>query len=102
MDCNLSVGVSRQEYWSGLLCPPPGDHPDPGTELMSLISPTLSGGFFPLALPGKPRQHLKKQRHRFADKGPMVKDMVFPVVMYGCDRWTIKKAEPQRINAFEL
>ena len=31
-----------------------------------------------------------------------VKVMVFPVVMYGCDRWTIKKAEHQRINAFEL
>ena len=42
-------------------------------------------GSLPLVLPGKPRQHLKKQRHRFADKGPMVKDMVFPVVMYECE-----------------
>ena len=32
----------------------------------------------------------------------LVKAMVFPVVMYGCESWTIKKAEPQRINAFEL
>ena len=32
----------------------------------------------------------------------LVKAMVFPVVMYGCERWTIKKAEPQRIDAFEL
>ena len=32
----------------------------------------------------------------------LVKDMAFPVVMYGCDSWTIKKAEPQRIDAFEL
>ena len=32
----------------------------------------------------------------------LVKAMVFPVVMYGCDSWTIKKAEHQRINAFEL
>ena len=32
----------------------------------------------------------------------IVKAMVFPVVMYGCESWTIKKAEPQRINAFEL
>ena len=31
-----------------------------------------------------------------------VKAMVFPVVMYGCESWTIKKAEEQRINAFEL
>ena len=32
----------------------------------------------------------------------LVKAMVFPVVMYGCESWTIKKAERQRINAFEL
>ena len=32
----------------------------------------------------------------------LVKAMVFPVVMYGCDSWTVKKAEPQRIDAFEL
>ena len=32
----------------------------------------------------------------------LVKDMVFPVVMYGCENWTIKKAECQRIDAFEL
>ena len=32
----------------------------------------------------------------------LVKAMVFPVVMYGCESWTIKKAEPQRIDAFEL
>ena len=32
----------------------------------------------------------------------LVKGMVFPVVMYGCERWTVKKAEHQRIDAFEL
>ena len=32
----------------------------------------------------------------------LVKAMVFPVVMYGCERWTVKKAERQRIDAFEL
>ena len=32
----------------------------------------------------------------------LVKAIVFPVVMYGCERWTVKKAEPQRIDAFEL
>ena len=47
--------------------------------------------------PGKkrydqPRQPIKKQRHYFANK----------VVMYGCESWTIKKAEHQRIDAFEL
>ena len=45
------------------------------------------------------RQHIKKQRHYFANKGP---SMVFPVVMYGCESWTIKKAEHQKIDAFEL
>ena len=49
----------------------------------------------------QPRQHIKKQRHYFAKKG-LVKAMVFPVVMYGCESWTIKKAECQRIDAFEL
>ena len=37
---------SRQEYWSGLPCPPPGDLPDTGIELISLVSPALAGGFF--------------------------------------------------------
>ena len=42
----LSMGFARQEYWSRLLCPPPGDLPDPGIELVSLMSPALAGGFF--------------------------------------------------------
>ena len=41
----------------------------------------------------QPRQHIKKQRHYFANKGPSVNAMVFPVVMCGCESWTIKKAE---------
>ena len=50
----------------------------------------------------KPRQHIKKQRHTLPTKVCLVKAMVFPVVMYGCESWTIKKAELQRIDAFEL
>ena len=42
----LSMGFPRQEYWSGLPCPPPGDFPDPGIELTSLTYPALVGGFF--------------------------------------------------------
>ena len=42
----LSLGFSMQEYWSGLLCPPSGDLPDPGIEPVSLRSPALAGGFF--------------------------------------------------------
>ena len=50
----------------------------------------------------KPKQHIKKQRYYFVNKGPIVKTMVFPIVMYGCESWMIKKAECQRIGAFEL
>ena len=42
----LSMGFSRQEYWSGFLRPPPGDLPDPGIEPESLMSPALAGGVF--------------------------------------------------------
>ena len=42
----LCIGFSRQEYWSWLLRPPPGDLPNPGVELESLTSPALAGSFF--------------------------------------------------------
>ena len=42
----LSMGFSRQEYWSELPCPPPWDLPDPEIEPVSLTSPALAGGFF--------------------------------------------------------
>ena len=48
------------------------------------------------------RQHIKKQRHYLPTKVHLVKAMVFPVVMCGCESWTIKKAEHWRIDAFEL
>ena len=47
----------------------------------------------------QPRQHIKKQRHYLPTKVHLFKAMVFPVVMYGCESWTIKKAERQRIDA---
>ena len=47
------------------------------------------------------RQHIKKQRHYFANKGPS-SQMIFSVVIYGCESWTIKKAESQRADAFEV
>ena len=50
----------------------------------------------------QPRQHIKKQRHYFTTKVHLVKAMVFPVVLYGCESWTIKNAEHQRTDAFEL
>ena len=45
---------------------------------------------------------LKGRDITLSTKVHIVKAMVFPVVMYGCDSWTIKKAEHQRIDAFEL
>ena len=43
-----SMGLLRQEYWSGLPCPPPGDLPYPGIKPMSLICPALQVGSLPL------------------------------------------------------
>ena len=50
----------------------------------------------------QPRQHVKKQRLLCRQRSHLFKATVFPVVMYGCESWTIKKAECWRIDAFEL
>ena len=54
----------------------------------------------------KPRQHIKNAetlpRYYYDNRVHIIKTMVFPVIMYGCESRTIKKAENQRINAFEL
>ena len=50
----LCMGFSRQDYWSGLPFPTPGNHPNPGIKPMSLVSYALADGFFTNALPGKP------------------------------------------------
>ena len=50
----------------------------------------------------QPRQHIKKQRHDLPTQVHLVKAMAFPVVTYGCESWTIKKAEHRGIDAFEL
>ena len=70
-----SLGFSRQEHWSGL------PFPSPMTNLNSI---------------------LKSRDIILSTKVCLVKAMVFPVVMYRCENWTIKKAECQRIDAFEL
>ena len=69
------MGFSRQEYWSGVPLP------SPVTNLDSILQSR------DITLPKKVR---------------LVKAMVFPVVMYRCENWTVKKAERQRIDAFEL
>ena len=60
----LSMGFSRQKYWSGLPFPPPGDLPDPGIEPVSLMSPALGGGFFATEPPGKPHGRLGKAKNK--------------------------------------
>ena len=49
-----------------------------------------------------PRQCIKKQRHYFANKGPSSQNYSFSSSQYGCESWTVKKAECQRIDAFKL
>ena len=49
----LSMGFSRQAYWSGFLCPPPGDLHDSGIEYVVLMSPALAVGSLPLVTPEK-------------------------------------------------
>ena len=51
---HLSMEFSRQRYWSGLPCPPPGDLPDPGMKPESLMSLALASGFFTTSTTGKP------------------------------------------------
>ena len=79
MDCSPpgspSMGFSRQEYWSGVPLP------SPMTSLDSI---------------------LKSRDITLPTKVHLVKSMVFPVVMYGCESWTVKKAKCRRIDAFEL
>ena len=58
MDCSLpgsSMGFSRQEYWSGLPSPPPGDLPNPGIEPRPPVTPALQADFLLLSHKGSPR-----------------------------------------------
>ena len=51
---------------------------------------------------GRPRVGFRDQLESFSARPHLVKAMVFPVGVYGCEIWTVKKAECQRIDAFEL
>ena len=50
----------------------------------------------------QPRQHIKKQRDYFADKGASSQSYGFPLALQGCESWTIKKAEHRITEAFDL
>ena len=54
----LPMEFSRQDHWSGLSFPPPGDFLDPGIKTASPLSPALASGFFTTESPGKPFLHL--------------------------------------------
>ena len=54
----LSMGFSRQGYWNGLPCPPPGDLPDPGIEPASLVAPAPQAGSLLLSQWGSPGAHI--------------------------------------------
>ena len=56
----LSMGFSRRKCWSGLLCPPPGDLPDPGTKPHLLHLLLWQAGSLPLAPPGKPMMSVRE------------------------------------------
>ena len=64
----VSMEFSRQEYWSGLPFPTPGDLPDSGIEYVSLVSPVLAGGFFITEPPGKPKNVSKHRQISPSDK----------------------------------
>ena len=70
MDCSLqaplSMGFSRQEYWRGLPCPPPGDLLESGIEPACLASPALAGRFFTTVPPGRP--HYLLPSHLFTPR----------------------------------
>ena len=56
----LSMGFSRQEYWSGLPCPPPGDLPDPGIKAVSPVTPALQVDSSTLSHRGSPYSRIIK------------------------------------------
>ena len=70
----LSMGFSRQEYWSGLPHPPPGDLPNPGIELTPPVSPAVAGRFFTAEPLGKPRVTCRACENRFLGPSSGVSD----------------------------
>ena len=57
----LSKGFPRQDYWSGLPCPPPGNHSDPGIKPVSVMTPALAGRFFTTSATWETLIHLRGQ-----------------------------------------
>ena len=99
----LSVEFSRQEYWSRLPFPPPGDLPDPGIKPTSLVSPALAGGFFATVPLRKPRLGVRESNtgiliecwwsyQVFCLKIPTCDAETFSMEDITNDSWTISEA----------
>ena len=72
------MGLSRQEFWSGLPFPPPGDLPNPGIERASPVSPALAGRFFITVLPGKPMTATQKILKGIVLLSDLISDLIWP------------------------
>ena len=94
---SLSMGFSGQEYQSVQPFSFPGNFPNPGIEPRSLKLQVDS-----LAAEPNPDTILKSRDTTLLTKVRIVKALVYPVVMYGCESWTIKKSGCQRIDALGL
>ena len=70
----LSMGFSKQEYWNGLPCPPPGDLPDPGMEPGSLMFPVLVGRFF-IA----PTAKSQNENYLYTNENEFCRELTIPV-----------------------
>ena len=83
------MGFSRQEYWSGLSCPPAGDLPDSGIKCTCFMSPALEAGSLPLAPPGNPHLQLRlivKSHYLSSYSPPPINDVLFFFCFLSCVR----------------
>ena len=83
----LSMGFSRQEYWSGFQCPPPRDLPNLEIEPTSLTSPALTGSFFTTSATGKP-MYMPRHMYMCLYPYPALNVNVF---VYVCDKYSEKR-----------
>ena len=89
----LSMGFSRQEHWSGLPCPPPGDLPVPGIEPMSLIPPALEVDSLPLSHQGSYWIWCGPDNQIVLEKLVKIQDSPFQVYSSSC--WSLKKPKTE-------
>ena len=96
---SLSVGLPRQDYWSGLPFPSPGDPPDPGIEP---TSPALAGGFFPLSHLGSPNLSIPSCLLTCEGSAFLVKTQVISCTLENWEDWVWHQETLVWILAFPL